>query len=208
MFNPFRRAVPRCPECGRPPRIGRDGKCLGCGERIYVPIAYFRWLWFLVFVTLVALAIPTFNGDHSGTWLLVLLVLAVPIRVIWGIIIPPWIERGAFKSEVPFIAFYGASCLMGIIYWTLWGWLHVGLGATKDELKDNWDIFSVPLGWIHPGFVIRSDKWLSDVFGTIMGNSFFGAVAIFFVYRVVRTRLNQNRAIRLDIADPNSKDGE
>jgi hypothetical protein len=195
-----------CPECGSPARIDGDYRCVWCGERIYIPFAYFRWLWFLVFVTLIALAIPTFNGKHAGTWLLVLLILALQIRAVWGIMIPPWVERGAFKEDVPFIAFYLASCFIGIVYWTLWGWLHVGLGATKDELKDNWDTFSVPLGWIHSGFVIRSDKWLSDVFGIIMGNSFFEAIAIFFVYRVVRRRLNRNQAIRLDLADTNSQD--
>lgn len=139
--------------------------------------------------------------------MLVLLVLAVPIRVVWGMLIPPWIERGVYKVDVPFIVFYAAACLIGIIYWTLWGWLHVGLGASKAELNENWDIFSVPLGWINSGFVIRSDKWLSDVFGIIMGNSFFKAVGIFVVYRVVRARLNRRRAIRLSISDSESEDG-
>jgi hypothetical protein len=205
MFNPLRREVPVCPECKRIARIAR-GCCQWCGAEVRVPIAYFRWLGFLVLITLVALGTPTFNARHAGTWLLVLLFLAIPIRVIWGILIPPWIERGPFKPRLPFIVWYVSVCVMNIAYWTLWGWLHVGLGASKDELNDNWDIYSVPLAWVNTAFLIRSDKWLSDVIGIICGNSFFYALALFGLYTVVHARLNRNRAIRLNITDIESKD--
>jgi hypothetical protein len=205
MFNVLRREVPVCPECKRVARVAR-GRCLWCGAEVHIPVAYFRWLWFLVLTTLAVLGALTFRSRHAGTWLLVLLLLAIPIRFLWGIVVPPWFERGVFKAGLPFIAYYVSVCVLQVAYWSLWGWLHVGLGATKDELNDNWDVFSVPLAWINPAFLIRSDKWLSDVLGIIMGNSFFEALAFFVAYTAVRRRLNRNRAIQLNITDVESED--
>jgi hypothetical protein len=98
--------------------------------------------------------------------------------------------------------------VFNIIYWQAWGWLHIALGASKDELNENWDFFSIPLAWINSVFLIRSDKWLSDVIGIIMGNSFFYAILTFALYKVVRTRLNRNRAILLNITDVESEDDQ
>jgi hypothetical protein len=97
MFNPLHREVPVCPECRRPACI-RQGLCQYCGAEVYIPIAYFRWLWFLVLTTLAVLGVLTFRVNHAGTWLLILLFLAIPIRVLWGILIPPWIERGVSRQ--------------------------------------------------------------------------------------------------------------
>lgn len=120
--------------------------------------------------------------------------------------VPPWFECGTFKTGLPFVAYCVAVSFLQIGYWTLWGWLHIGLGASRDELNDNWDIYSVPLAWINPAFLIRSDKWLSDVSGTIMGNSIFEALVFFGLYTAVRARLDRNRAIRLKISDADSED--
>ncbi|MBZ5664656.1 MAG: hypothetical protein LAO30_08650 [Acidobacteriia bacterium] len=179
---------------------------LWCDAEVHIPFVYFRWIWFLVLTTLVALGILTFNARHAGTWLLVLLFLSIPIRVIWGILIPPWIERGAFKAGLPFIAWYVTLCAFQIAYSLFWGWLHVGLGASKAELNENWDFFSIPLCWISSAFLVRSDKWLSDVIGIIVGNTFFEALGMFAVYTGVRARLNRNRAIRLNITDIEPRD--
>ncbi len=205
MFNPLHRELPVCPECKRIAGIVR-GRCWCCGAKVHVPLAYFRWLWFLVVITLACLGSLTFNARHAGTWLLVLLFASVPIRLIWGALIPPWIERGSFKGDLPFIPYYLAICMIQIGYWTLWGWLHLGLGASKEELSDNWDMYSVPLAWINRSFLIRPDKWLSDVFGTIAGNSLFYAIIFFALYKAVSARLNRNRAIQLNLSEIEPRD--
>ena len=137
--------------------------------------------------------------------MLVLIFSAVPIRVIWG-----WFLPGSSAGRSRQGCLLSPTALpwsfLQIGYWTLWGWLHIGLGASRDELNDNWDIYSVPLAWINPAFLIRSDKWLSDVSGTIMGNSIFEALVFFGLYTAVRARLDRNRAIRLKISDADSED--
>jgi hypothetical protein len=177
-----------------------------CGTEIYVPVAYFRLLWLAVFVTMVALGAATFNSAHAGTWLLVLILLAVPVRMIWGILVPPWIERGVFKPRLPFIAWYVAVSLTQFVYWSLWGWLHILLGASKAELSENWDTFSLPLYWINSAFLIRPDKRFADVCGIILGNSFFYTLMLFALYSWVHAKLNRSRAITLSIMDPESED--
>lgn len=206
-LNPFRREAPTCPGCSSRARIGR-GRCLYCHAQVYIPILYFRMLWLLVVLSLAAIGTATFRRDHAGTWLLALLLAAIPLRLIFGILIVPWFELGAVRYSLPFPVWYVACCVTTLIYWEAWSWLHLGLGASKDEINENWDFFSVPLAWINSAFLIRSDKWPSDVIGIIMGNAFFYALGTFALYAGVRTRLNRNRAIRLNITDGKSEDEE
>jgi hypothetical protein len=205
MFNPLHRKVPRCPECERLARIAQ-GRCVWCDAQVYTPVNYFRWLWGLVWTTVGVLGALTFNATHAGTWLLVLLFSAIPIRIAWGILIPPWIEAGTSKNGLPFITWYWTVCVIQIITWTLFGGLQITLGASRSELNDNWDVVSVPLGWINSAFIVRPDKSLFDNFGIIAGNSFFPALATFLVYTAVRARLNRSRAIRINITDAEPKD--
>src|SRR5262249_26228977 len=167
----------------------------------YVPIAYFRLLWLLAFMTLGALGIPTFNSEHAGTWLLVLVLLALPSRMVWGLLVPPWIQRGVYKTGLPFIAWYFVASLTQFLMWSFWGWLHILLGASNAEMRENLDSFSLPLYWINSAFLIRPDKRFADVCGIILGNSFFYALVMFALYTGVHAKLNRNRAIQLNITD-------
>jgi len=205
MFNPLRRQPLICPECERPARI-QGGRCCGCGACIHLPVAYFRWLWFLTFLTLAGAATLVLTSQHIGTWLLLLIILTFPVRIAWSFVIPPWIERGELKSGWPFGFFYFAAFFTLFMDWMAFGWLHVGLGATKSEISENWFFFSIPLYWIDSNFLIQSDRWLSDAIGSILGNSFFYALVAFALYRGVSTRLNRNRAIRLKITDSDGED--
>lgn len=204
MFNPLKRNCPVCPECKRPLLI-RRGRCCKCGVEVHLPVAYFRLLWFLTFLVLAGIGSVVFHSQHIGTWLFLLIIVSIPVRIAWGFVIPPWIERGEYKSGWPFGFFYLAVFMTLFLEWIAWGWLHVGLGATRAELSENWFFFSIPLCWISSNFLIRSDRWLSDAVGSILGNSFFYALFAFALYRAVSSVLDRNRAIRLNITDPEEK---
>lgn len=200
MINPLKRNRPVCPGCKRPALI-RLGRCCLCDAEVHFPAAYFRWLWFLTFLSLAGIGSFVLDSQHIGTWLLLLIILSLPVRIGWGFVIPPWLERGQYKNGWPFGFLYLAAFVTLFLEWTAWGWLHVGLGATRAELSENWFFFSIPLCWVSSKFLIRSDRWLSDAIGTILGNAFFYAVGAFALYRTVSSRLNRNRAIRLKITD-------
>src|SRR5262249_44331720 len=143
MLNALQPKPPVCPVCKRPGRIDR-GQCSCCGAAIHIPDAYFRWLWFLTLLTLAGFAAFVFKSRHIGTWLLFLITVSLPVRIGWSFAIPPWFERGEYKNRWPFAFFYLAAFITLFLEWIAWGWLHVGLGATKSELGENWFFFSIP----------------------------------------------------------------
>jgi len=199
-FNPFQRSLPVCPECLRPAAI-EMGQCCWCGAEVHVPSAYSRWIWFLTLVTVAGLGSVSFSSRHIGTWLLSLLLLSLPVSIVWNYLIPPRIERGEDKSGWPFLFFYVGIFITFFLEWIAWGWLHVGLGAARSELNENWFFFSIPLYWVDSNFLIRSDRWLTDAIGSIMGNSFVWALVAFALYKAVSSILSRSRAIRLNISD-------
>jgi hypothetical protein len=204
MFNPFRRETPKCPGCQRPAQI-RRGRCAFCNVRVYIPRAYFRLIWLLVVVVLVATGAATYSRGHTGTWLLALLLSAIPLRIVFGFLIPPWFELGSIKYGLPFVLWYVAICVSNFLYWQIWGWSSLAL-VGKADARETMDFFSLPLIWISPSFYINSSRSFADVCGILFGNAFFYALATFVVYRVVNARLNRSRAIRLGISDADSED--
>ncbi len=199
MFNPFHRSVPTCPACQFPLRLFRGG-CAHCRAPLYIPSSYFRWVWLLVLAVLTALAIPTYTSEHAGTWFLELLLIALPVRLICGVLVPPPFECGQQRSKLPFVAWYVACCLMIFVYWTGFGWTHILLGASKDELRDNLNFFSLPLGMVSRGFVLAPQRTFVDVCGILLANCFFYARVLFLLHKFGAFLIRRNRVTRMDLS--------
>jgi hypothetical protein len=207
MFSAYRRPPPLCPECRNPVRFSR-GRCRKCGAAIHIPVAYFRMLWLLVLVTLAAVGIAAYSHEHPGAWLLALLCLALPLRLVFEVLVPPWFEIGPGKGRLPFIFWYISCCLFAFLYWQAWGWLHILLGASKEELGAAMAFFSMPLCWVNPRFFISTDRSFLDVCGILFGNPFFGAILTFLLYRGVHRRMQRNRITQMNIGGGSSLDEE
>jgi hypothetical protein len=205
MPNPFRRKMPACPECRMPARISR-GCCRYCSTEIYVPLAYFRWIWLLVVALLVVIGTITYDHAHPGSWLLSLIFLSIPLRVVCGVLIPPWFELGKLKSGITFIFWYVTFIIFLFIYWQAWGWLSILLRASRSDFNDTMGFFSMPLCWVNPRFFIAADRTFSDVCGILAGNSFFYALVVFLLYRGVHARLHANRVTRMNLTAESSED--
>jgi hypothetical protein len=205
MPNPFQRKPPVCPACKMPARIIR-GSCSYCSAEVYVPLAYFRWIWLLAIAVLVVIGTITYDPDHPGGWLLWLICLSIPLRVVCGILIPPWFELGKFRSGIPFIFWYVAFIIFTFFYWQAWGWLSIVLRASRGDFADLMGIFSMPLCWVNSRFFIAPDRSFSDVCGILAGNSFFYALLVFLLYRGVHARLHANRVTRMNLAADGSED--
>ena len=199
MFNPFRREMPICPAC-RSPLWFHFGRCAYCGAELYVPPSYFRWVWCLTLVVLGLLGASTYSSGHAGTWLLILIVLTPPIRIVCGLLVPATFQVGMGKQSLPFIAWYIAYCLFVFVYWNGLTWVHLLLKASKDELQENLDFFSLPLGMVSRDFVITPTRTFADVCGILFGNAFFYAVVFFLLYKFGHSLIQRNRVTRMDLS--------
>lgn len=74
------------------------------------------------------------------------------------------------------------------------------LRASRDEIREGLDFFSLPLGWFSSGFVIHSQQRFADVCGVIFANAFFYAIPIFLLYHFGRFIIRRNRVTRMDLA--------
>jgi len=200
MLNPFRHRPPTCPECRSPARM-LYGNCSYCSTQIHIPLAYFRWIWALVVTVLVAAGIPTYTEQHAGTWFLSLACTSLPLRIIAGYLIPPWFERGPVKLRLPFVGWYLTHFVFLFTYWTFLGWSHFALGASHRDIAELNAILSSPIGWINPAFFIVPSRSFADVCGILLGNSFFFAVATWFLYRGARFIMRRNRVTRINLSE-------
>jgi hypothetical protein len=58
---------------------------------------------------------------------------------------------------------------------------------------------SWPLDWISSDFLLDSTKTFLDAGGTVLGNSFFYAVATFAAWRFVRAILKRSRVTAMNL---------
>jgi hypothetical protein len=166
---------------------------------LHVPSSYFRWVWLLVLTVLALIGISTYNSEHTGTWFFVVMLLALPVRVICGMLVPPRFERGPGRAGIPFIGWYLICCAFIFLYWTGWGWLHVLLGASKDEVQENLNFFSLPLGMVFRGFVLTPQRSFVDLCGILFANCFFYALALYLLYRFGGFLIRRDRVTRMDL---------
>lgn len=201
MFNPFHRAKPTCPACGSLLfETGGHGvlRCAACHTDLHVPWAYARWTWILVCVVLALIGSLTFSNDHAGTWLLFLILGSIPLRMIAGSLIPPWLEVGKQRPRVLFFFWYLMYALGAPLVVLAIGWFQV-LTGPRGELTESLVAFSLPLAWIYSGFLLDPSKSFLDVCGVILGNSFFYAVATFAAWRGVHSILKRNRVTAMNL---------
>jgi len=92
-------------------------------------------------------------------------------------------------------------------YFVLLGWLSLLLGSHRDLLQ-QFDLASFPLNQIDRAFEITPQRSFLDVVGTIMGNTFFFTVIIYWCWRTVRTSFNRSRVTQIGITDDTKLEDE
>jgi hypothetical protein len=211
MFNPFQRDRPHCPVCRHIfQAAGGHGplRCALCDSQVYIPVAYARWVWFAVLVLLCVVGIFTHNAQHSGIWILLLLLSAVPLRILLGILIPPWFEAKKDRVGFPFLLWYICLAITMPLSWTAIGWFQVLTGSSKSEIQETLITLSLPLGWISPEFLLNTSKDFFDVCGVVLGNSFFYALATFAVWRAAHSVIRRNRVTAMNIEGRSGDDDD
>jgi hypothetical protein len=202
LFNPLKPEPPSCPVCRRQLFIVAGHgvlRCALCESELCIPIAYPQLLWLLIVTILGAIGIATYSSAHAGTWLLCLIISSIPLRIALGKTIPPWFNAGRQQFRFTFLLWYFGFALSLPLYRLAEGWFHVLTGNSKDELSEFLITSSWPLDWISSDFLLDSNKTFLDACGTVLGNSFFYAVATFAGWRFVRAILKRSRVTAMNL---------
>jgi len=150
---------------------------------------------------LIIIAVSTHTSSSSGTWFLGVVLFWIPLRVAGAKLLPPSFEVGRFQTKFTVMAsVFTCALTVFAIEFVLFGWAHLALGASSQELSEHLARISVPLGWVTSAFIIRPDKSFTDVCGIIFANSFFYGIPMFACYRVVRWAHDRDRTVQIGIA--------
>jgi DNA-directed RNA polymerase subunit RPC12/RpoP len=185
-----------CPHCGA--RIGFSsvplllGLVLGFIASLVVVQflglkAYAALLWLPILLLCIIKALP-----------LVVSLLGSPLRVE-----PSTSAKGSssYKNTLRlFLSFWFALVLLAVVYGFFTGWLAALLGAPREDVAVAADLWSIPLGLINPTFFIRPEKGLAEVLCIVTANSYFNALVLTVVFKVVHGFIKRSRVTQLGIS--------
>jgi hypothetical protein len=104
------------------------------------------------------------------------------------------------RTLVLFLTWWLTCVLIAVAYGFFTGWLAFLLGAPRRDVADASDMFSFPLGLINPAFIISPEKGLAEAVGIVTANSYFYALGLTFVFKVVHGFLRRSRVTQLGIS--------
>ena len=99
-----------------------------------------------------------------------------------------------------FLSFWFGLVLLAVVYGFFTGWLAALLGAPREDVAITTDLWSLPLGLINPEFFIRPEKGLAEVLCIVTANSYFNALALTIVFKVVHGFMRRSRVTQLGIS--------
>ena len=210
-----------CPACHAP--LKREDlrnlpiECPGCSARIGLSSAP---LWVgLPLGFAASVMVVQFLGLKAYAALLWLPILVLCIRYVlplttswvYPLKVEPSAAKGSnsYKSTLRiFLSIWIGLILFAVAYGFFTGWLAALLGASRQDVAEIGDIFSLPLGFINPAFIIRPEKGLAEVLGIVTANSYFNALVLTVVFKVVHGFLRRSRVTQLGISSTTLDDDD
>ena len=107
-----------------------------------------------------------------------------------------------------FIIFWIGIVLALLIEYSIVAWWMYALRAPRTEIDAQVGILSFPLGLVNSEFVISTQKSLAQVLSVLIANSYFYAIALTAVFKIVHGAISRSRVIQLGIgtSTPNDDD--
>jgi len=210
-----------CPACHAP--LKREDlknlpiECPGCNARIGLSLGP---LWVgLPLGFAVSLMVVQFLGLKAYAALLWLPILVFCIRYVlpltaswvYPLRVEPSPAKGSdsYKSTLRiFLSIWIGLILIAVADGFFIGWLAALLGASRQDVAEIGDIFSLPLGFINPAFIIRPEKGLAEVLGIVTANCYFDALILTVVFKVVHGFLRRSRVTQLGISSTTVDDDD
>ena len=190
-------------------RIGGHGgsTCPYCG----VPIRFSsRYLELSVFFSLaLSLILAYWIGFQAWAgivWLPTFVICMILARRILALFVPihEVVSPERVSSSGTNLLFFVCAWLGCTLYMAVYGYLiglwAFGLGASQQEISEALGLWSIPLGFANSAFIVTSDKPLITDLGIIAANSYFWALVLTMIFKVVHTIFRRNRVIQLSIS--------
>jgi DNA-directed RNA polymerase subunit RPC12/RpoP len=211
-----------CPACHAP--VTREDlkklpfDCPHCGVRIgisSVPLVMGLVLGFLL--SLVVVQYLNLKAYSALLWLPLLVLCVVYVQPLAASLVYPLkVEpataakgQSSYKKTLRlFFTFWFTLILLAVVHGFFWGWLAFFLGASRQEVADSADLWSLPLCLINPAFFIRPEQGLAEVLGIVTANSYFDALVLTFIFKVVHGFLRRSRVMQLGITSTTVDDDD
>lgn len=108
---------------------------------------------------------------------------------------------GSYKNTLRmFLAIWFALITTAVAYGFFTGWLVFLLGAPRQDVTATTDLWSLPLCLVNSEFFIQPEKGLAEVLGIVTANSYFNALGLTVVFKVVHGFLRRNRVTQLGLS--------
>ena len=118
-------------------------------------------------------------------------------------------SSGSYKSTLRlFLTFWFALVLFAVVYGFFTGWLAALLGAPREDVVGATALWSIPLGLVNPEFFIKPEKGLAEVLCIVTANSYFDALALTFIFKVVHGFMRRSRVTQLGISTSAPEDDD
>jgi hypothetical protein len=183
--------------------------CPRCGVRVGFSSVHLLLALVLGFVaSLVVVQYLGLKAYAALLWLPIMVLCVIYVAPLVGSLgsplrVQPNIAKGSnsYKGTLRlFFSSWFALILMAVVYGFFTGWLVAFLGAPREDVSAATAIWSIPLGLINPAFFIRPEKSLAEVLGIVTANSYFDALALTVVFKVVHGFLKRSRVTQLGIS--------
>ena len=138
-------------------------------------------------------------------------VLPLTASWVYPLKVEPNAAKGSnsYKSTLRiFLSIWIGLILFAVVYGFFIGWIVALLGAPREDVTVTTDFWSFPLGLINPSFVIKPEKGLAEVLGIVTANSYFNALALTVVFKVVHRFLRRSRVTQLGISSVTRDDDD
>jgi len=112
--------------------------------------------------------------------------------------VPPKVRGVIKRNLLLFLSFWFGLTLVGIVHAYVLGW-GAFLLASKGDVWEITELWSLPLGLVNPAFRLSPEKSFVADLGILVANCYFNALALTLIFKFVHRMLQRNRVTQLSI---------
>jgi hypothetical protein len=202
----------RCPGCGGqitllPSKVFRYD-CPHCKGIVMLSRRHLLVSYVLGFIlSLIIAKALQLSVMAAPLWIPIFVLSFIVVAQLTALVISPY---AVYRYDAPppgviarnlgmFLAIWLGIVFTIMTYGYVLGWLAYLNGSHRD-LIESMDMWSMPLGFVNPEFVVRPDKGLVEVIGIVSANSYFWALGLMLIFKFVHSRMRRNRVTELAIS--------